>query len=140
MDSPSQSRNRIAGNVPTLALGLLALSAILGLLYFARPILVPVTLAVVLSFALGPFVRALRQIGLGHVSSVLGAVAASGLIVVILAGIIGVQAIQLASNFGGYQSTFRGNVRALRNATCAKLEPTLDAAARMLDPLAPEGP
>ncbi len=121
-------------------MGVLAVAAILGLLFLGKPILVPVALAVVLSFAIGPFVRGLRRVGFGHVSSVLGAVAASGLIVLVLAGIIGVQAIGLASNFAGYQETFKGNVQTLRNATFTRLEPTLDAATRLLDPLASEAP
>jgi predicted PurR-regulated permease PerM len=122
-----------------MALGVLAIAAVLGLLYLGRAILVPVTLAVVLSFAIGPFVRALRQVGLGHVSSVLGAVAAIGLVVLLLAGVIGLQAVQMASNLSEYQGTFKANVQELQTATWARLEPTWEAAERMLDPLPNEG-
>jgi predicted PurR-regulated permease PerM len=141
MDTPSPhaSKPRLPAAAPRLALGVLAVAAILGLLYLGRAILVPVTLAVVLSFAIGPLVRALRQVGLGHVSSVLGAVAATGLIVLMLAGVIGVQAIQMASNFSGYQGTFKTNVQALRTAALVRLEPTWEAAEKMLDPLSNDG-
>src|SRR5712671_3201593 len=122
-----------------VALGVLAVAAILGLLYLGRPILVPVTLAVVLSFAIGPQVRMLRRLGLGHVSSVLGAVAVTGLVVLMLATVIGTQAVQMASNLPAYQGTFRANVRELRTAALARLEPTWKAAERMLDPLEGEG-
>jgi predicted PurR-regulated permease PerM len=133
--SVSASRVRPA----QVALGVLAVAAILGLLYLGRPILVPVTLAVVLSFAIGPLVRVSRQLGLGHVSSVLGAVAATGLVVLMLATVIGTQAVQMASNLPAYQETFRANVRELRTAALARLEPTWKAAERMLDPLEGEG-
>lgn len=139
MDTPPAARHLVPPTAPRLALGVLAVAAILGLLSLGKPILVPVTLAVVLSFAIGPFVRGLRRIGLGHVSSVLGAVTAIGVVVLILAGVIGVQAISLASNFPAYESTFRRNAEALRSATLARLEPTLVAAAHMLDPLGGDG-
>ena len=120
------------------ALGVLAVTAILGLLYLGKPILVPVTLAVVLSFAIGPFVRSLRRLGLGHVTSVLGAVTVTAAVLLTLAGVIAVQAIELASDFPSYQANLRANLQALRGVTLQRLEPTLDAAARMLDPLAPD--
>ena len=49
-----------------IALGVLALSAALGLLYLGRSILVPVTLAVLLCFAISPLVLKLRVFGLGR--------------------------------------------------------------------------
>ncbi len=122
------------------ALGVLAVAAILGLLYLGRAILVPVTLAVVLSFAIAPFVRALRRLGWGHVSSVLGAVSASGLIVLMLTGVIVMQAIQMASNLPQYQGTFKANVQEMQTAALERFEPTWEAAAGILDPLASDGP
>ncbi|HEY3635611.1 MAG TPA: AI-2E family transporter, partial [Caldimonas sp.] len=117
-------------------MAVLALAALLGLLYLGRPVLVPVTLAVVLSFAITPFVLALRRFGLGHVSSVLVAVAATGSVVFVLAGVIAMQSVQMASQFGDYQGTFRANLQALRNATFERIEPTWEAAEKMLDPSA----
>src|SRR5580704_16098388 len=56
------------------ALGVIATATLLGLLYFARDILVPVTLAFILSLLIAPLVRALRRVGLGQTWSVLAAV------------------------------------------------------------------
>src|SRR5258705_11379554 len=106
METPSSSVSAPRVRPAQVALGVLAVAAILGLLYLGRPILVPVTLAVVLSFAIGPLVRVSRQLGLGHVSSVLGAVAVTGLVVLMLATVIGTQAVQMASNLPAYQGTF----------------------------------
>lgn len=120
--------------VSELALGVLGLAGILGLLYLGRAILVPVTLAIVLSFAISPLVRSLRRWGLGHTPAVLAAVATTGLVVLALAGVIGSQAIQMAAKFPEYQGTFDANVRSLRAATLSRLESTFADAERMLDP------
>ena len=46
----------------------------MALLYFGRDVLVPITLAVILSLLIAPLVRVLRRIGFGHILSVLAAV------------------------------------------------------------------
>ncbi len=56
------------------ALGIIATATLLALLYFARDVLVPITLAFILSLLIAPLVRALRRIGLGQTLSVLAAV------------------------------------------------------------------
>ena len=56
------------------AVGILATAAVLALLFFARDVLVPITLAFILSLLIAPLVRALRRIGLGQTLSVLAAV------------------------------------------------------------------
>ena len=56
------------------AIGIIATGTILAILYFARDVLVPITLAVILSLLLSPLVRALRRLGLGAASSVIAAV------------------------------------------------------------------
>jgi len=120
-----------------LALGVLAASAGLGLLYLGRSILVPVTLAVLLCFAISPLVRKLRQLGLGHASSVLGAVAASVLAISLLAGLIGVHAVQMVASLPAYQATFERNVRSLRILALSPVEKIWDSAERLLSPVAP---
>src|SRR5579864_8510204 len=42
-----------------------------GAIYFARPVLIPLALAILLAFALAPIVSVLRRLHLGHVGSVL---------------------------------------------------------------------
>ena len=55
-------------------MGIIATATLLALLYFARDVLVPVTLAFILSLLVAPLVRVLRRIGLGQTLSVLAAV------------------------------------------------------------------
>ena len=56
------------------ALGVIATTALLALLYFARDVLVPITLAFILSLLIAPLVRGLRRFGLTQVWAVLAAV------------------------------------------------------------------
>lgn len=118
----------------SIAFGVLAASAALGLLYLGRSILVPVTLAVLLCFAISPLVRKLRLFGLGHAPSVLGAVTATVLVISLLAGLIGVHAVQMVARLPTYQATFERNLRSLRILTLSPIEKTWDAAERLLNP------
>ena len=117
------------------ALGVLAASAALALLYLGRQILVPVTLAVLLCFAISPLVRKLRHIGMGHVSSVLGAVACTVVVLSMLAGLIGVHALRMAASLPAYQATLEKNLRSLRILALSPMEKTWDAAEKLLDPV-----
>ena len=63
--SPEEGRS---GLPPTLAL--LSTAVVVGFLYFARDVIVPITLAVLLSFLLSPAVRALCRWRLGRVAAV----------------------------------------------------------------------
>src|SRR6202023_3649487 len=71
------------------ALGIIATATVLALLYFARDVLVPITLAVILSLLMAPLVRALRHIGLGQTLSVLAAVVVLAFLFAAVAGVIG---------------------------------------------------
>jgi putative permease len=59
------SRARISG------MGVVTVAAIVGLLYYGRPLLVPFTLALFLAFALRPFVSLLERAGVPRVISIL---------------------------------------------------------------------
>src|SRR3954447_1828619 len=65
-------------------------------LYLGRTVLIPITLAVLLSFLLAPIVNLLRRIYLGRVLSVLVAVILAISIILALGGLIGAQIAQLA--------------------------------------------
>ncbi len=51
-------------------LALLSTAVVVGFLYFARNVIIPITLAVLLSFLLAPAVRALCQLRIGRVAAV----------------------------------------------------------------------
>ena len=79
-------------------------------LYLGREVLIPITLAVLLSFVVAPIVGLLRRIGLWRAPSVLlGMLLALGVILV-LGSIIGVQVAGLARDVPRYQSTIQAKV------------------------------
>lgn len=83
----------------------LALMALLvmGVLYFARELLVPLALAVLLSFVLAPIVRALRRVGTPRVLAVLAAVLAAVAVLLVLGLVMARQLSELASDIPFYQ-------------------------------------
>ena len=88
----------------TLATMLIVLLTI-GILFVAREILVPIAIAVLLSFVLSPLVKLLRRTGL-HKSVAVGfTVFATFLITVSLGGILAKQVSDLAADAPKYQAT-----------------------------------
>ena len=77
---------------------------IVAVLYFARDLLVPLTLAVLLSFVLAPIARALRRIGIPRVAAVMLAVLAAVAVLGSLGLVIGRQLSELAGNVPSYQA------------------------------------
>src|ERR1700687_2833200 len=80
------------------ALGIIATATVMALLYFARDVLVPITLAVILSLLIAPLVRVLRRLGLGQTLSVLAAVLGLSFSFAAFAGVIGSQLVHLAQS------------------------------------------
>src|SRR3984957_11191648 len=74
-------------------------------LYLGRTVLIPITLAVLLSFLLAPIVNLLRRIHLGRVLSVIVAVLLALSIILAVGGLIGSQIAGLAQDVPNYAST-----------------------------------
>jgi predicted PurR-regulated permease PerM len=102
------------------ALGIIATATILALLYFARDVLVPITLAIILSLLIAPLVRALRRIGLGQTLSVLAAVLVLALSFAAVAGVIGSQLVHMAASLPRYERTIEHKLRTLNDITVGK--------------------
>ena len=83
-------------------------------LYLGRTVLIPITLAVLLSFLLAPIVNVLRRIHFGRVLSVLVAVVFALSIILALGGLIGAQLAELAQEVPKYASTIRTKVDAIQ--------------------------
>ena len=90
------------------------LVGIVAVLYFAREVLVPLALATLFSFLLGPVVRRLERCHFGRVSAVLT-------IAVLFFGLFGLvgwmvttQVMDLASKLPGYQGNIQAKVESLR--------------------------
>ncbi|MCB8882350.1 AI-2E family transporter [Acidisoma cellulosilytica] len=83
-------------------------------LYFAKTVLIPITLAVMLSFVLGPVVGLLRRWHLPKVVAVLLAVLLALLVILLLGGIIGMQIADLAGSLPHYQATIMQKFQAVQ--------------------------
>jgi predicted PurR-regulated permease PerM len=102
---------------PTSMLGTLAIGAIvIAALYFAREIFVPLALAILLSFALGPLVLLLRRWHFGRVPSVIAAVLLAFLVIFGIGSVIGTQLAYLADNLAEYQSNISDKIHTLRGS------------------------
>jgi predicted PurR-regulated permease PerM len=112
------------------ALGIIATATVLGLLYFARDILVPVILAFILSLLIAPLVRALRRIGLGQTWSVLAAVLMLAVSFGAVATVIGSQLVGMAANLPKYERTLERKLETLNSVTVGRINALAAQASR----------
>ena len=115
------------------ALGIIATAAFLALLYFARDVLVPVTLAFILSLLVAPLVRALRRFGLGQTLSVLAAVLVLALTFGAVGGVIGSQLLHMAGSLPKYERTLERKLEALNNLTVKRMNALTAQAGKVLN-------
>ncbi|MDF2763528.1 MAG: hypothetical protein K0S81_522 [Rhodospirillales bacterium] len=93
------------------------LAAAIGALYFLRDIFIPIALAVLLSFMLGPAVTRLRRWGVGRVSATLLAVTVAGLVIAGITTVVAFQIVDLADNITQYQSNLISKIRLLKDTS-----------------------
>jgi predicted PurR-regulated permease PerM len=110
-----------------------ALGIILALLYFGRQVLIPVTLAIMLSILLAPLVRALRRIGAGRIFSVLTTVLLLALACTAAAVVLGTQILRIAQSLPRYEVTVQHKLRTLDEATIGRLRLITREASRLID-------
>jgi predicted PurR-regulated permease PerM len=92
------------------------LAIIVAALYFTRDILVPIALAVLLSFLLAPLVRLLQRWRLPRSLAVMCAVLGALAVALSLATMVMIEVNQLVSDLPRYQATLAGKVHNLRDA------------------------
>jgi predicted PurR-regulated permease PerM len=102
-------------------------------LYFGREIFVPVALAVLLSFVLGPFVSYVQSHRIPRTLSVLVVVFIGFSIILSLGGLMVSQASRLAGELPGYQQTLRDKIESIRGI--AGGSGTLERASKVLKDL-----
>ncbi|KAB1073044.1 AI-2E family transporter [Methylobacterium planeticum] len=115
---PPRPTRIAAAEVPKAALAspIVVGAAIVAILYFGREIFIPIAIAVLLSFVLGPIVNLLRRLRLPRIVAVGIAVAATLGIVAALATLIGVQLADLAQDVPRYRTTIERKVEGLRDS------------------------
>jgi predicted PurR-regulated permease PerM len=113
------------------ALGIIATATVLALLYFARDVLVPITLALILSLLIAPLVRALRRLGLGQTLSVLAAALVLAFSFAAVAGVIGSQFVYTAASLPRYERTIEHKLKTLNDMTVGRLNALTGQAQRL---------
>ena len=91
-------------------------------LYLAREVLIPITLAILLSFVLAPLVTLLRRARVPNVPSVLLAVVLGLGVLGVIGGLIGLQVASLATDIPQYASTIETKIGNVRKATIGRLD------------------
>src|SRR5665213_2104221 len=102
-----------SSGIAGLAVGVVLVAA----LYFGREVFIPLALAILLSFALGPAVLLLRH---WHVNRVLAVLAVVGLAFLVIGGtgvLVGSQLAHLAASLPQYQTNISQKILSLRETT-----------------------
>jgi predicted PurR-regulated permease PerM len=112
---------------------------VVAALYFAREVLIPITLAVLLSFLLAPVASLLRRLHVPRTPSVLLAVILALGLILGAGSIIGMQIADLSADLPEYQETFTTKVDALQKSTLGRLEELMKQVDHQFSPPAPPG-
>ncbi|MDR5738954.1 MULTISPECIES: AI-2E family transporter [unclassified Caballeronia] len=106
-------------------------------LYFGRAVMIPIILAILLSFLLAPFVDFLRRLRFGQVPSVIVAVVVALSVLTAVGALIGAQVAQLAGDLPKYQVAVERKVDNIQRLTVGRADEFLGRASRALKRLSP---
>ena len=101
----------------SLAVGVVIVAA----LYFGRDVLLPFTLAVLLSFVLSPAVRALRRVRIPRVIAVVFSVALALATIGGIGALVTTQLVQIADDLPRYQTTIERKVSTVRDLAVGRV-------------------
>ena len=104
--------------------GLLSLAVavvIVAALYFAREVLIPITVAVILSFMLAPLVTRMQRWHVPHVAAVLLALLVGLGVVGAVGAVIGTQVASIAQDIPQYTATITRKVHVVQEMTTGRL-------------------
>ncbi|APA88857.1 AI-2E family transporter [Paraburkholderia sprentiae WSM5005] len=128
-DTPEPRGTRPAARIPaasaafgieglvTFGVGVIAVAC----LYFASAVMIPITLAILLSFLVAPLADALSRLKLGRVASVCAAVLISVSVIALLCAVIATQLTDLAAGMPRYQATIQHKLDTVQSLTIGRL-------------------
>ena len=119
-DGAAQVRGSSAPELKSL-LGIAVGTLVIAALYFGKDVLIPITLAVMLSFVLSPVVNLLQRLRLWRAPAVILTVLAALGLLGLVATVIGSQAASLTANAPQYGQTVEAKVQGVRGFAVAKL-------------------
>jgi predicted PurR-regulated permease PerM len=113
--------------------GTIVFAIVLALLYLGRDVLIPLTLALMLSLLIAPLVRLLRRFGLWQTPAVLVAVLALAVALTAIAAALGTQVLRIAGSLPQYQDTIQQKLQNLDEMTVGRLNTLTREASRLID-------
>ena len=122
----------LLGAVATAVLAVI----IIATLYFGREILIPIAMAILLSFVLAPLVGLLQRIRVPRAIAVVGVVILAFGLIFAMGSLLASQLTQLAGDLPRYQSTISEKIQSFRDTTAGR--GTLERASGMLKDLSKE--
>lgn len=128
MTHGSSHRSTLLDNIARL----LGTAIVIGMLYYGREVLVPITLAVFLSFAVAPCVWAVQRTGLSRAPAVVIVV---GLFCLFIGGatlLLGSQLVRMAGSMPQYETTIRSKLQALDELTLGRMNVFIDHADKIV--------
>ncbi len=93
-----------------------SICVVVAALWFMQDVLIPVALAVLVSFLLAPVVRRLERWGLGRIGSVLAVMLLTVTLIVMLGYVVGQQVLSLADNVTDYQKNIVYKIASIRGS------------------------
>jgi predicted PurR-regulated permease PerM len=109
-------------------------------LYFGREVLIPITLAVLLSFLLAPLVSLLRRLRFGQLPSIFVAVLVALISLLAVGALIAAQIAQLAGSLPQYQAAIEDKIESVQEKTVGRADALLTRAAGALSRVTPDHP
>ena len=106
------------------------------MLYFGRDVIIPIALAILLSFVLAPLVGLLQRIRIPRGLAVVSVVIIAFALIFAMGSLLAAQLTQLAGDLPRYQSTIAEKIQSFRETTARR--GTLERASGMLKDLSKE--
>ena len=94
----------------------LGIVAVVAALYFGRDVLLPLAVAVLLTFALAPVVASLRKLHVPRIAAVITVVIAAFAAIILFGAVVASQLSSLAQNLPLYQYNIEAKVQTIRDA------------------------
>jgi predicted PurR-regulated permease PerM len=114
-------------------LGIIAFATVLGLLYAGRGVLVPFTVALILSLLIAPLVRSLRRTGLSQTPAVLIAVLGVAVVLSAVGVVLGTQVLRMAAGLPQYEQTIEQKLSYLDEITRGRVDALTSETSRLVE-------
>ncbi|MFL5237491.1 MAG: AI-2E family transporter [Rhizomicrobium sp.] len=131
----ARTQEELIALLSAVATAILAAIIIL-VLYFGREIIIPIALAILLSFVLAPLVGLLQRIRIPRGVAVVSVVIIAFALLFAMGSLLATQLTQLAGDLPRYQSTITEKIQSFRDTTAGR--GTLERASGMLKDLSKE--